>query len=137
MTTNPPPLNHETSSSSESASPRPKKRTAQKRPTRSFYNRMIAKKRKLNLKTLPQADLLVMLQFDRDAADSLLEFAGGNIFNLDNNVEVIDLMGVPHVAESAVTKLFAIFEFCRRFYHFVNEPVDDLPHEEPEQTLAM
>jgi hypothetical protein len=89
----------------------------QKRPSRSFFNRMIAKNEKFNPDKLSQVDLLIMLGLDRDTADTLVEYAKGDLFNLDGNLEVQDLLGVPGIAEGTVLKIVSLFVLCGRFYN--------------------
>jgi hypothetical protein len=86
------------------------------RQSQTMYRKLTAKKSKVNPDKLTQPDLLAMLGINRVAGDALVEFSKGDIFNLDENIEVSDLEGLPSVGPANVTKIFALFVLAGRFH---------------------
>ena len=86
---------------------------------RSAYRFFTRKNNPIRPDTAKQTDLLAILLADRRSAESIMEYAKGDLRNL-NGVELKELLGLPKVGEAAAAKLVSLFALIE---HLLSRPL--------------
>ena len=86
---------------------------------RSAYRLFTRKNNPIRPDTAKQTELLAILLADQRSAESIMEYAKGDLRNL-NGVELKELLGLPKVGEAAAAKLVSLFALIE---HLLSRPL--------------
>jgi len=86
---------------------------------RSAYRFFTRKNNPIRPDTAKQTDLLTILLADRRSAESIMEYAKGDLRNL-NGIELKELLSLPKVGEAAAAKLVSLFALIE---HLLSRPL--------------
>jgi len=86
---------------------------------RSAYRLFTRKNNPIQPDSAKQTDLLAILLADRRSAESIMEYAKGDLRNL-NGIELKELLGLPKVGEAAAAKIVALFALIE---HLLSRPL--------------
>jgi|GEM_PF-3106971 len=86
---------------------------------RSAYRLFTRKNNPIRPDSAKQTELLAILLADRRSAESIMEYAKGDLRNL-NGVELKELLGLPKVGEAAAAKLVSLFALIE---HLLSRPL--------------
>jgi len=86
---------------------------------RSAYRLFTRKNNPIQPDSAKQTDLLTILLADRSSAESIMEYAKGDLRNL-NGIELKELLGLPKVGEAAAAKIVALFALIE---HLLSRPL--------------
>ncbi len=86
---------------------------------RSAYRFFTRKNNPIRPDTAKQTDLLAILLADRRSAESILEYARGDLRNL-NGIELKELIALPKVGEAAAAKIVSLFALIE---HLLSRPL--------------
>jgi len=86
---------------------------------RSAYRFFTRKNNPVRPDTAKQTDLLAILLADRRSAESIMEYAKGDLRNL-NGIELKELIDLPKVGEAAAAKIVSLFALIE---HLLSRPL--------------
>ena len=86
---------------------------------RSAYRLFTRKNNPIQPDSAKQTDLLTILLADRSSAESIMEYAKGDLRNL-NGIELKELLGLPKVGEAAAAKIVSLFALIE---HLLSRPL--------------
>jgi len=86
---------------------------------RSAYRLFTRKNNPIRPDSAKQTVLLAILLADRRSAESIMEYAKGDLRNL-NGIELKELLSLPKVGEAAAAKLVSLFALIE---HLLSRPL--------------
>jgi len=90
---------------------------------RSAYRLFTRKNNPIRPDTAKQTELLAILLADQRSAESIMEYAKGDLRNL-NGIELKELLGLPKVGEAAAAKIVALFALIEHLLARPLQPSD-------------